>query len=151
MVVVMIYVSAHGYANGNLSKPFRATDANGVVCGEPGGEAESYPYAYFFNPTTFTLENRVCVKACPSYQSGTLSTLDCYASSCTYSVTILSDGTYSANPSTTTEVIGYETSPLIGRVCIPSSTVFAGAFASYVSTFSTYLSQGGFSTFITDL
>lgn len=93
------------------------------------------------------------MKACPYFDnSGSLTTIECYGqASCTYVVTIDSSGSYSANPSSTTEIIGYDTSSLISRVCVPSTTVFSGAFSSYVTTFSTYLSSSGLSSFITDI
>ncbi len=152
MLVAMGYMSIYGYTNGNLSKPFRATDMSGNVCGDPDGVAKDYPYAYFFNPTTGDLSNRYCVKECPYFSSGTLTTISCYGqASCTYAVTISSSGAYNTNPSSTSDIIGYETSALISRICVPSSTVFTGVFSSYTTAFSTYLSQSGFSTFITDL
>ena len=151
MIVAMGYFSIYGYMNGNLSTPYRATDSNGNQCGLPGGAAEAYPYAYFYNPTTLDLSNRYCVQSCPSFSSGSLSTISCYnQSSCNYAVTIDSSGAYSVSP-TTTDIIGYDSSALIGRICVPSSTVFSNAFSSYVTTFSTYLSQNGLSSFITDL
>jgi hypothetical protein len=148
----MVYMSIYGYTNGNLSIPFRATDMYGNVCGAPNGVASSYPYAYFFNPTTFDLSNRYCVQSCPSYSSGTLSTLTCYnQSSCSYSVSIYGNGSYSANPASSSVIIGYPTTTLISRICVPTSSVFTNAFASYISAFSTYLSQSSFSQFITDI
>ena len=39
MIVAMVYFSAYGYMNGNINRPYRATNSNGVVCGEPGGVA----------------------------------------------------------------------------------------------------------------
>ena len=77
--------------------------------------------------------------------------MECYGTACPYAVTIDSSGSYSANPASTSVIIGYESTALIGRVCVPSSTVFAGAFLDYVNTFSTYLSQNGLSSFITDI
>jgi hypothetical protein len=152
MVAAMVYMSVYGYTNGNLAKPFRATDMNGNVCGDPAGVAANFPYAYFFNPTTLDLSNRYCVAACPSYSNGALTTLSCYGqSSCSYALTILSNGSYSVNPSSTSIIIGYETTSLISRVCVPTTTVFNNAFASYASTFSSSLSQGAFSEFITDI
>ena len=153
MIGAMGYMSIYGYTNGNLSRPYRATDSSGNACGEPGGAAELYPYAYFFNPTTLDLSNRYCVKACPYFDnSGSLTTIECYGQgSCNYAVTVDSSGSYSANPSTTTEIIGYDTSTLISRVCVPSTTVFSGAFSSYVTTFSNALSSTGLSSFITDV
>jgi hypothetical protein len=58
----MVYISAAAYATGNLSVIFRATDSNGIVCGDPSGVAANYPYAYFYNPTTGDLSNRYCIK-----------------------------------------------------------------------------------------
>ena len=67
MLGAMGYLSIYGYVNGNLDKPFRATDMNSIVCGDPNGVAVDYPYAYFFNPTTGDLSNRYCVKQCPYF------------------------------------------------------------------------------------
>lgn len=39
MIVAMVYMSIYGYTNGDLNKPYRATDSNGIVCGDPGGVA----------------------------------------------------------------------------------------------------------------
>ena len=150
MIVAMVYFSIYGYINGNLSTPYRATNSNNIICGEPGGVAETFPYAYFYNPTTFDLSNRYCVKECPYFSSGSLTTLNCYGGACTYTVTIDSSGAYSTSPSTSS-IIGYDSTALIGRICIPSATVFSGAFSTYVSTFSTYLNQNGLSSFVTDL
>lgn len=135
----MVYLSAYGYANGNPSKVFRATDSNGNVCGDPSGVAANYPYAYFYNPTSLDLSNRFCVASCPYFSSGSLTTLSCYGQTCNYAVTITSSGTYTVNPSSTSVIIGYETSSVIDRVCIPSTTVFDGVFSSYVSVFSSNL------------
>ena len=104
MIVAMVYMSIYGYTNGNLSKPYRATDSNGIICGDPGGVAEAYPYAYFYNPTTLDLSNRYCVQSCPYFDStGSLTTLSCYGqSNCSYVVTVDSSGSYTTNPSSTT-------------------------------------------------
>lgn len=152
MVVAMIAMSSNAYSTGNLSKIFRATDSNGVACGDPSGVAANYPYAYFYNPTSGDLSNRYCVTSCPYFSSGSLTTVTCYGqASCTYALTITSSGTYSVNPSSTSQIIGYETSALIGRLCIPSTTVFSGVFSSYVSTFSSTLSSSDLASFTTDL
>lgn len=108
MIAAMVYMTAYGYANGTPSKIFRATDSNGVVCGDSTGPAANYPYAYFFNPTTLDLTNRYCVTQCPSFSNGALTTLSCYGqASCNYALTITSTGTYSVNPSSTSQIIGY--------------------------------------------
>ncbi len=38
-LVAMAYCAIQGYANGNTSKIWRATNTAGVVCGFPGGVA----------------------------------------------------------------------------------------------------------------
>lgn len=67
MVVAMVVISSNAYANGNINKIFRATDSNGVACGDPTGAAADYPYSYFYNPTTGDLTNRYCVQSCPYF------------------------------------------------------------------------------------
>lgn len=152
MVVAMVVISSNAYANGNLNKIFRATDSNGVACGDPSGLAADYPYAYFYNPTTGDLTNRYCVQSCPYFSGGALTTLTCYnQANCAYAVTITSSGAYSASPSSTTQIIGYETTAMINRICVPSTTVLAGAFYSYTTTFSTALSSSDLTSFTTDL
>jgi hypothetical protein len=105
----MIYLTAHGYANGNPAKIFRATDQNGLVCGEPGSLTESYPYAYFYNPTSLDLSKRYCVKTCPDRSTGALpATLDAYPTAVTFAITISSTGTPSTPiAGTGSLVIGY--------------------------------------------
>lgn len=101
-------MSSYAYANGNLSKIFRATDSNGNACGDPTGPAADYPYAYFYNPTSGDLSNRYCVKTCPYFNSGSLTTISCYnQGSCTYALTVTSTGSYTVSPSSTTQIIGY--------------------------------------------
>jgi hypothetical protein len=151
VLVGMVYLSAYGYSNGSPTKVFRATDSNGNVCGDPNGVAANYPYAYFYNPTSLDLSNRFCVQECPYFSSGSLTTLSCYGQTCNYAVTITSTGTYTTNPASTSVIIGYETSSLIDRVCIPSTTVFNGVFSSYITVFSNYLNQSDLASFITDL
>lgn len=152
MLVAMVYMSSAAYSTGNLTKIFRATDSNGVACGDPSGVAKDYPYSYFFNPTSGDLSNRYCVKECPYFSNGAITTIDCYGqASCNYALTITTSGTYTVNPSSTSQIIGYETSFVIDRICVPSSTVFSGVFSTYVSAFSSELSQGDMNSFITDL
>lgn len=152
MAVTMLVISSNAYANGNLSKIFRATDSSGNACGDPTGVAADYPYAYFYNPTSGDLSNRYCVKQCPYFSGGALTTISCYGqASCTYALTITSSGAYSVSPSSTSQIIGYETSAMASRLCVPSSTVFVGAFSSYVSIFSSTLSSSDLTSFTTDL
>jgi hypothetical protein len=82
------------------------------VCGGSNSVTISYPYTYFYNPTTGDLSHRTCVKSCPNYNSGTLSTIDCYIpgnlqGKCSYDATI---GQNNGNLNTTvntTAIIGY--------------------------------------------
>ncbi len=92
---------------------------------------------------------------CPNYDTGSLSNIDCYSAGnnlakCSYDVVVDKNGSYNATP-TQTNLIGYESSGLIGRVCVPTPTVFKTAFSSYTSTFSDKLRQAGVANFITDV
>lgn len=40
---------------------------------------------------------------------------------------------------------------MIGRICIPSPSVFVGAFKNYTASFSQSLSQGDFAKFVADI
>ena len=119
----MLYCITIAISQGNPSDVYRATDKFGNICGQSGTATELYPYAYLYSPSEL-LDNRVCVKACPAFVSGTLSTLDCYNFTCTYVVVIDSSGNFNVTPTANTEVVGYETSTTLSRVCLPSTTVF---------------------------
>lgn len=71
----MFYCAIQGWANGDTSKIFRATNSNGDICGLSGGVAELYPYSYFYRPIDST-DYRYCVKTCPINGA----TPDCYPS-----------------------------------------------------------------------
>jgi hypothetical protein len=62
-IIAMIYCSIYGWADGDPTKIWRATDQNSPAnwCGYPGDAAENYPYAYFFNPLD-SLDKRACVQ-----------------------------------------------------------------------------------------
>ena len=101
-IVGMIYVTVHAYTSGNPNKLYRGIASN-VVCGEPGGVAEQFPYVYFYNPV-YSTDSRVCVASCPTFSSGSLSAVSCYSGhgiSCTYDVSFLSDGTTSVSTTST--------------------------------------------------
>jgi hypothetical protein len=89
----MIVFSIIAYANGSTQNIYRATDNNKNICGQQGSLAVDYKFSYFYNPSTLNLDNRVCVKVCPSYgDSTTLSTVDCFingvVTDCNYDITI---------------------------------------------------------------
>lgn len=89
----MVYCTIHAYTKGDPDRMFRGVAQGQVICGEVGGVAEEFPYLYFYNPVN-SLDNRYCLKSCPTYQEdGSLSVPACYGNptspSCTaYTVTI---------------------------------------------------------------
>lgn len=122
----MVVLAIYGYSYGNTKNIYRATDNNQNICGQSGTPTENYSFSYFYNPTTNDLSNRICVSACPGYINGVLSPLNCYTNSktpsCSYTVTVRQDGSYSKVP-TTSDFIGYESTQQIGRICLPTTTV----------------------------
>lgn len=130
----MIYCTIHAYLNGDPDIIFRGI-ADNVVCGKTGGVAENFPYVYFYNPI-YSTDNRVCVKTCPSFSGGSLSTLSCYTGhsvSCSYDVTFASDGSVSASNSAMNSnsiFLGYETTAVLGRLCMPSASVISDGLAT---------------------
>ena len=146
----MGYCAIQGYANGNVDKIWRATDTNGVVCGDSNGAAYAFPYAYFYNPLA-SINNRYCVDKCPAYVSGAIAAPWCYGG-CTGWTQINEDGTYTGVGALSgfTNIL-YGSNALIGRICIPNSAVFSNSFQAAVSAFSSATSSGTFSDFITDL
>ena len=83
--------------------------------------------------------------SCPNFGTGTtLSTLSCVNNvSCTYDITFDVNG----NPSATYSnfslpvILGYDSSVIAGRVCIPSLTVFQTGFTTISSTVNSTLSN----------
>lgn len=102
----MIYCTSIAFIKGNPSDVFRATDKFGNICGQSGSVTADYPYAYLYNPTQM-ISNRVCVKQCPYFSSGTLTTLNCYNMTCTYNVVVDSSGNFNVTPSSSSQVVGY--------------------------------------------
>ena len=131
----MVYVTIHAYLNGNVDNVYRAI-ANGIQCGKPGGVAVAFPYLYFTNPFN-SLDNRKCIASCPTFTSGTLSTLSCYGGSCSYDFTFRENGTTSntvASMNSSSNILGYDTFDALGRVCLPTADVLANGLSSYAKT-----------------
>jgi hypothetical protein len=153
----MVVLAIYAYTYGDTKNIYRATDNNQDICGQSGTATANYPYAYFYNPSTMDLTNRVCVTSCPSYSSsGTLSSLTCYSNpnlpSCAYTITVKQDGTYNISRNTTnSDVIGYDSSEQIGRVCIPNTKVLENAFSSFSTSMSNGVRQAGLANFIPDI
>lgn len=156
-VVAMVVLAIYSYTYGDTHNIYRATDSNGNICGKTGTSTETYPFAYFYNPTTMDLSKRTCVAACPSYtSSGTLTALPCFPTpqlpNCSYTITVRPDGTYNkSGNATTSDIIGYDSFSEIGRVCLPTLTVLQNAFSSASTSISNGVRQAGLANFITDL
>ena len=151
----MVYLTIFGYMYGNTNRIFRGIDKNGNVCGLPGGVAENYPYLWFHSPTaTSNFQNKVCVDVCPGFPAGstTLSQPNCYGGSCTFTHTYDSSGTITpATTPTDADYVGYDSTALLGRACLPSSTVFTTAFATLQSAFASAMSQKDLASIISDI
>lgn len=147
-VVAMFYCAIQGWANGDTSKIFRATDKNGVVCGLSGGVAQDYPYAYFYNPIS-SVSNRYCVQSCPT--SGV--SPSCYGVNCSALswTTIYTNGSAPSGTDTSLGYLLYDSESVMSRICIPSTAVLTNVFSTIVDTLSTAASSGTFSSFINDL
>ncbi len=70
---------------------------------------------------------------------------------CTYQVVVYSNGSFNVTPSAVSDVVGYETSTTLSRVCLPSSTVLSNAFSTISSSISSTLSQGVFGSTVSDI
>jgi choline transporter-like protein 2/4/5 len=70
---------------------------------------------------------------------------------CTYAVTIDSNGNYNVTPSFSAQVVGYEAATTLSRVCVPSVTALSNALSSASSSISSTFSQGIFGATISDI
>ena len=150
----MFYCAIQGFATGNTANIWRATDENGNVCGDTGSTTANYKFSYLYNPLVST-NNRVCVTACPSYSSGSISALDCFTSGCPattsgYGVISEDGASYTAGSASSTYLL-YGSSSLLDRICIPNSNVFTGALSSALDTFYSSVSGSTFADFVTDI
>lgn len=96
--------------------------------------------------------------SCPTFVSGSLQTLSCaYSKTCTYNYQLNQNGssTYNSSSGSSTDIIGYDTSALIDRLCFPSTATLSSGFATIqaaVSTsFSNAISTGSMGGFYSDL
>jgi hypothetical protein len=148
----MIYCSVHGYIYGNPSNILRSVASNQVVCGQ--GDTLDYPYLYFFNPFASS-NNRYCLKSCPYFDSNSnLVVPQCYPGhgstpSCSsFTTTIDQSGSFTTAPSTFTNAyIGYQSRAVLGRVCLPNSSVLNNALSSKASSLTNSLQQLSFLNF----
>lgn len=156
----MVYCTIHAYVNGDPSKIYRGVSDYQQICGEKGGLAQDYPYVYFYNPL-FNISNRFCVKSCPVFNGTTLTNLDCYLNdtatlpNCNYTVWLDQNGSVNAafSPYTSglNQIMGYETTAALDRVCAPSSAALTNALKDVITNFTSSLQQGSFASFTSDV
>ena len=148
----MVYLAAYGYSNGNPDYIYRGIDQYQNICGS--GTYANYPYLYFYNPVSSllanTLDNRICVDSCPYWNGTAIKQVGCLtAAQCTYSFTYDSSGVKASGSNTvpsSTDKIGYDTTGILGRICMPSSTMFSvvlntsstASSSSFTSLFSSH-------------
>lgn len=156
----MVYCTIHAYLNGDPSKIYRGVSDYQQVCGEKGGLAQDYPYVYFYNPV-FNISNRFCVKSCPTFNGTTLTALECYRNDtttlpdCNYDVYLDQNGSvnvgYTPYIPAGNQILGYETTSVLDRVCGPSSAALTNALKDVITNFTSSLQQGSFASLTSDV
>jgi len=150
----MVYLTYFGYHNGNPYNAFRGVDQTGAQCGIAGTPTANFPFLYFHNPYS-DISRRVCVASCPSYDSG-LNAVPALSSNIalTYTIMYRTDGTRtdgSVVTPTSSDVLGYDTYQVVGRLCVPNANMFSTIFSTVSRTVSAAFSQGDLNNFITDI
>lgn len=96
--------------------------------------------------------------SCPYYNAATnsVSAISCAVpadcNSNAYDDTYSTDGTAltgSTSPATT-DILGYDTSLTLSRVCVPNANMFTSLFKNIADSFSSALKQGALADFIND-
>lgn len=155
-------MAVYGYSNGNPYNAFRGVDKGGNQCGL--GATAAYPYLYLSNPIK-DISDRLCVDACPYYDGTTVFAANYYnygtpASSGAFTYDIkydnygneFSPGTNAAPTTQTTGFkIGYDSTLVLSRLCVPNPNMFTNAVKISSSAAATVFSQGDISNFITDI
>lgn len=154
----MVYLGIYGFDKGSPSKIYRGVDSNGRVCGDTNDAiTKDYPYLYLTNPI-YDIFKRACVASCPVWDSTTssMSAPNCsVAANCgsntAWDVTYNSNGNVNSGvPTSSSQVMGYDSVLVISRVCVPNPNMFTTAFQSLNSTFSSALNQGALADVIND-
>lgn len=105
------------------------------------------------------MNNRYCLKKCPYFDSNNNIVLtECYYVSGTssgpgcaaYTITVSSNGNISGTPGSS-DYIGYESTSVIDRVCIPDIAVLNNGFKSVLTNITTTLQTGQFATMVQDV
>jgi hypothetical protein len=124
VILFISFVNVTIFLKGDLSDVFLPM-ASGMVCGDINGPASFFPYIYYSNPINDILgdtykRSRYCVRSCPAFDAtGTMpATIQVYpfGKTVTFNTTILSEDVCFGCD------FGYDSSPVFGRICLPSST-----------------------------
>jgi len=125
----MIGVAAYGLSKGNPSLIGRGYDYDGKMCGIDAGY-EDYPYLYWAVPKAGYLTKTVCLKSCPSDDSGALpSSVACKQNSlfgtsnvCTATTNVYSNivSLFNGGAMASTTFFIYDTIGFVSRFCVPT-------------------------------
>jgi hypothetical protein len=135
----MFYCGIYGYTNGNVNQIFRGSDGNPTPC-----NTTAFPLMYFTAPFGINaVRNRVCVSKCPGAGATTLScrtnsmTPDCNIDFSLDSYTTSDSNWMNALPANPegNYLIGYNSTELVGRLCVPSAATFAKFTSTINGTF----------------
>jgi len=155
----MGYLAVYGYTKGNTYVIYRGIDQDGNVCGDLSNAATAaFPYLYLTN-IYIDVARRACVASCPVYTASTnsVSSISCGVSSqCntnTYTATYDSSGNLisGATPTASTDVMGYDTTLVLDRLCVPNSNMFTSVASAISTSVSNALQQGALADFINDI
>ena len=155
----MFYLTYWGYTYGDVAKPFRGVDEYGSICGDANNaNTKNLKYIYYYNPTD-SIDKRRCVSFCPSYQSAS-NDINVPVSSVSASTSNTVAWTFQYDSSgnvisgagtpSAADIVGYDTSSLIRRFCVPSKAMFDNNIFDS-STFARVLNEGDLGNFFTDL
>jgi hypothetical protein len=64
---------------------------------------------------------------------------------------VYANGSFNVTPSSVSDVVGYESSTTLSRVCLPSTVVLSNALSAVSSSISSTLSQGVFGSTVSDI
>lgn len=156
-IAAMVYCSIHAYLNGDPNKIYKSVGVGSTICGD--GLTANYPYVYFYNPLE-GLDSRYCMKQCPYFDAnGTLVVTECYnhgsgPGCASYNVLIDKNGNWSAgsapNPYNNL-YIGYETTAVLDRICMPTPSVLTSALQNVTNSLVGAIQQGSFASLTSDV
>ena len=129
----MGYLTYAAYYNNDPTTIFRGVNQNNLVCGNKLDLlTKDKPYLYFYDPRGTLSLKKACVAVCP-YYDGTTITAVVAEPTVTYTDILNLDGTAilastGSLPIVAGDVVGYDTYPLLGRICVPSAKLVTTIF-----------------------